>query len=56
MCFDTQLHISSMRNGDIISDKEFHEANNVFENMLLKLKESGKEKFIILKKLSLKVY
>ena len=44
MRFDIQLHILSMRNWDIISDKEFHEANNVLENMLLKLKESGKGK------------
>ena len=44
MRFGIQRHISSVRNWDIISDKEFREANNVFENMLVKLKESGKGK------------
>ena len=44
MRFGIQRHISSVRNWDIISDKEFREANNVFETMLVKLKESGKGK------------
>ena len=44
MHFGIQHHISSVRNWDIISDKEFREANSVFEDMLVKLKESGKGK------------
>ena len=44
MRFAIQRHILSVRNWDIISDKEFREANNVFEDMLIKLKESGKGK------------
>ena len=44
MHFGIQHHISSVGNWDIISDKVFHEANSIFENTLLKLKESGKGK------------